>query len=239
MTIISNRSKNNSIKGFSLVELISVIAIIGILAVIGLPNYYKFKAKSYQSEAKVALAAIQTGQRAFYVEYQGYHSSLQVIGYAPHGRMRYNIGFGNPGITPATYTAAFNPNTLSSKQICSGAFGTGADPNCNLIMNVPNILPGAVPLANSYLAAAVTFEDNLVAAIEQDLVNIVAHYSPILSILAGVVEIKESRAASPSGESVDIWTVNQNNQTRNVKGFGNETCYINCVFIPTNPSNSE
>jgi prepilin-type N-terminal cleavage/methylation domain-containing protein len=224
--------------GFSLVELLVVVAIIGILAVIGIPSYYKFKAKAYQSEAKVALAAIHTGQRTFFLEYQGYHSSLQVLGYAPMGRMRYNVGFGNIGITPATYSATYDPNTLSTKQICSGAFGAGSDLNCDMIMNTPSIDPGAIPLANSYLAMAVTFEDNLVAAVSHDLQQSIFSKAPLLQALFRLSSVSRVQAETPIGEAIDVWAIDQNNSMTNFKAHGNETCYVDCVIVspPPNPN---
>jgi prepilin-type N-terminal cleavage/methylation domain-containing protein len=48
---VSNRFKHNK-KGFTLIEIMVVIAIIGILAGIAIPNFLRYRAKSYCSAAE-------------------------------------------------------------------------------------------------------------------------------------------------------------------------------------------
>jgi type IV pilus assembly protein PilA len=79
--------------GFSLVELMVVVAIIGILATVAVPQVNKFMAKARQAEAKTTLAGIFTAEKAFYTEYNTYHTDFRTIGFAPEGRVRYNAGF--------------------------------------------------------------------------------------------------------------------------------------------------
>src|SRR5690606_13200347 len=79
--------------GFSLVELMVVVAIIGLLAAIAVPQFEKFQAKARQSEAKSQLSALFSAEQAFFVEWNGYGSSFNAIGYAPVGDVRYNVGF--------------------------------------------------------------------------------------------------------------------------------------------------
>lgn len=81
-------------RGFSLVELMVVVAIIGVLAAIGVPSLQKYMAKSRQAEAKTNLASLYTANKAFFAEYNTYHTSFNVIGFAPEGQLRYNVGFG-------------------------------------------------------------------------------------------------------------------------------------------------
>src|SRR4051812_14089401 len=80
-------------KGFSLVELMVVVAIIGILASVAIPSVNKYMAKARQSEAKTNLGSLYTAEKAFQSEYTRFHTAFQAIGFAPEGRMRYNVGF--------------------------------------------------------------------------------------------------------------------------------------------------
>lgn len=104
--------------GFSLVELMVVVAIIGILATIAVPNFTKFQAKAKQANAKSELSGLYTAEKAFFTEYNSYHSNLPYIGYVPDGIATdgntncpttvnpgviryYNVGFGAGGILAA------------------------------------------------------------------------------------------------------------------------------------------
>lgn len=83
-----------STAGFTLVELMVVVAIIGILAAVAIPNYQKYQARARQSEAKIALGAVFTAEKAYATEQSTYSACLQHIGYAPEGAKRYYaVGF--------------------------------------------------------------------------------------------------------------------------------------------------
>lgn len=90
--------------GFSLIELMIVVAIIGILASIAVPNFQKFQARSKQSEAKNALAAVYTGQKAYAAEWDQFTTCTSKMGYTPEGTSRYNVGF--PAATATFIDAA-------------------------------------------------------------------------------------------------------------------------------------
>jgi type IV pilus assembly protein PilA len=84
-------------QGFTLVELMVVVAIIGILAAVAIPNYQKYQSRARQSEAKIALAAAFTAEKAFATENNSYSSCLANIGYQPDGtaatKRYYAIGW--------------------------------------------------------------------------------------------------------------------------------------------------
>jgi type IV pilus assembly protein PilA len=78
-------TKTNTKAGFSLVELMVVVAIIGILATIAVPNFTKFQSKAKQSSAKADLTGLYTAQKAFFAEYNTYHTNLLLTGFVPEG----------------------------------------------------------------------------------------------------------------------------------------------------------
>src|SRR3989344_3524822 len=96
-------------QGFTLIELMIVVGIIGILVSIAAPNFSRYQSKARQSEAKIALAAVFSGEKSFYSEYAAYISSMAAIGYAPEGAKRfYNVGLATTHGTasPSGYAGA-------------------------------------------------------------------------------------------------------------------------------------
>ncbi|MFL5812411.1 MAG: type IV pilin protein [Bdellovibrionia bacterium] len=75
--------------GFTLVELMVVVALVGVLSAIAIPNYTHFTAKARQAEAKVALSAMYTAERAFSVESGSYTYCLRQAGYVPDTQNRF------------------------------------------------------------------------------------------------------------------------------------------------------
>lgn len=84
----------NDEKGFTLVELMVATALIGILSVVASGQFFKFRNKSKQVEAKLMLAQIYTAEASFMAEKDKYTHCLRQIGFEPTGGRRYYaVGF--------------------------------------------------------------------------------------------------------------------------------------------------
>ena len=78
-------------KGFTLIELMIVVAIIGIMAAIAIPNFLNYMCKSRQSEAKMGLGGVRTGEEAYYAEFNVYTTNQTAIGFSMKSGGRYNF----------------------------------------------------------------------------------------------------------------------------------------------------
>ena len=64
--------KHRNQKGFTLIELMIVIAIIGILAAIAIPQFSKYRAKSYNTASLSDIKNVKTDLEAYYAEWDTY-----------------------------------------------------------------------------------------------------------------------------------------------------------------------
>ena len=60
--------KNRPLRGFSLIELMTVVVIIGVLGSVALPAFMKYVKKSKTTEAILNLRKIYDGEHAYYME---------------------------------------------------------------------------------------------------------------------------------------------------------------------------
>ena len=72
-------SRNQSEKGFTLVELLVVIIIIGILGAIALPSFLNQDVKAKQTEAKQNVALVNKTQNSFRAENSAFATSFDVL----------------------------------------------------------------------------------------------------------------------------------------------------------------
>lgn len=176
-------SSRNSQRGFSLVELMVVVAIIGVLATIAIPSVGKYIAKARQSEAKTGLSSLYTSEKAFYAEYNAYHSAFAAVGYSPEGQLRYNVGFGAAGTVAGVangYNQVLVNLAMNSLGYCVASGGAmTANQSCSILNGATNAQPPALDAANTVDSGTGTFQAGAVAIIH-------------------------------SSGLVDTWTINQN-----------------------------
>ncbi|WP_316963671.1 type IV pilin protein [Bdellovibrio bacteriovorus] len=152
-------SKRKSQSGFSLVELMVVVAIIGILASIAIPSINKYMAKARQAEAKTNLSSLYTAEKAFVAEFNAYTGGFQVVGYNPEGQLRYNVGFGNEGVTCATLRTSYGYTAACpTVQTNTNAYCAANTTRCTQLadgLNTNGTLTGVVnPSVNAFTAIA-------------------------------------------------------------------------------------
>jgi len=70
-----NRMKKTGHKGFTLVELMIVVAIIGILAAIAIPQFAKYRQRSFNSAALSDARNLRTDCEGYYAEWFHYPDS--------------------------------------------------------------------------------------------------------------------------------------------------------------------
>lgn len=114
-------------EGFTLIELMIVVAIIGILAAIAIPNFLAYQARAKQSEAKSNLAAIHTGETAYFAENNQYIDNFGAIGFSVTGQtQRYSYELASADIEPATAITPAACNTTGLDAITPGSAFTAA-----------------------------------------------------------------------------------------------------------------
>lgn len=133
----------NQQAGFSLIEVMVVVAIVSIIVAVSVSSYSKYAFKSRDVEAKSNLGGLFASEVVFFSNFGLYHTSFQALGYAPEGRVHYNVGFGEIGVVAGPgqgFDLPVNLNAISSKEYCAGIGGANVPGNrCSMVNMTPDI----------------------------------------------------------------------------------------------------
>ena len=142
--------------GFSLIELMVVVAIIGMLAAVAIPQVSKYMERAKQSEAKGALSGIYTSNQSFFSEFNIYDQRFTVIGYAPAGQLRYNVGWNAAGGTCALANYGYTA-TVGAPDVAASTFCGSGSMNANGCWLLADGQAGSLAGAATALACNSTF----------------------------------------------------------------------------------
>ncbi|MCH9025616.1 MAG: type IV pilin protein [Proteobacteria bacterium] len=78
---MDNDHRQNSQRGFTLIELMVVIAIVGVLAAVAYPSYTDYVTRSKRATAKSILVMLADRQEQFFIDNKRYAIDLNELGY--------------------------------------------------------------------------------------------------------------------------------------------------------------
>ncbi|MGE0615500.1 MAG: type IV pilin protein [Bacteriovoracia bacterium] len=129
----------NKNSGFTLIELMIVVGILGLLTTLAKANFDRSASRARQVEAKIALSAIYTVEKTFWMEAGTYSACLNNIGYGMEGTRRY-------------YTIGYRSTSLASSNCWPGAVSCMAWP----VTGGPDCTGQIMVQANAFINGALS-----------------------------------------------------------------------------------
>lgn len=120
--------KNNSLQGFTLIEVMIAVVIVGILAAIAYPSYIDYIIKSGRSEGVAAVMNVANLQEQYYLDNRAYTTDMTKLGLpanpfvTEHGY--YSVA--SAGTSSFTITATAKGNQASRDSTCATITMTSA-----------------------------------------------------------------------------------------------------------------
>lgn len=123
--LLQHLNQKKKSEGFTLIELLVVIIIIGILSAIALPSFLNQAAKARQSEARTNVGALNRAQQSYYLENQGFTTTINDLGIG----ITTSTNFNYAATSANTNAEVINQGTALNadlKSYAGGVFKTGS-----------------------------------------------------------------------------------------------------------------
>jgi type IV pilus assembly protein PilE len=123
MSMYANKHRpHGSARGFSLIELMIVVAVVAILASLAVTSYRRYVMRANRTEARIALLSVQAAQEKFFLQNNGYATTMATVLAAPPAGL--GIGLSAGGVTPSgNYTISFSAATANTYTLQAVATG--------------------------------------------------------------------------------------------------------------------
>ena len=105
--------RKETLKGFTLIELMIVVAIVGILAAVAVPNYLNYQCRAKQAEARQLLSELAKKELTYFSEKDTFSANLGDIGMNVPSAGRYQVRVTSVGSRSFTAQASGVLNAIN------------------------------------------------------------------------------------------------------------------------------